>query len=817
MRNVFLFLLLAVVGTATLTAQPVGGFPRAKKIKLAEDKYKMGDPYSALEVYQELYDEDKSAGNKDTELLERLATLNFELRDYKEAEKFYDRLLKADKDNNTFPLARFSYARVLAYNMKYDEAIAEFGKFSTSYTGDHQADYQGLAANAVKGANMAKVAGKAPVSDVKIETAGSQINTPSSESAPVAVNRDEIVYSSLPADSVIVLKEGDEANPNNYSRIFKAKRTDKGWGEPVALGPEVNKPGFHTTAPSFSPNKDVMYYTRTINDANRPRLSKLFKSNYSGGSYTAGEPLNFNSDDYSCKQATIGSMDGKETIFFVSDMPGGKGGWDLWYAQKNSDGTFGTPLNMGDEVNTFGDEETPFFSEGTLYFSSTGHPSFGGYDLFTSKYNNAKWGSVENMGGSYNTSFDEFFFSIGEDPCYGFLVSNRPGTVSMKKSSTCCDDIFTLTMPARCPVDVTVKTFDISNNNPLTGCTITLYDAATNKKIDEQTNVSTNNVTFKLDRGMDYKLVATKNGFIEGTTTVSTKTTDANRPASLEAKLVLDPRAEVIVKTYDVKTRQPLSGVDVVLYDKSGKEVTRKNNAAGNDYKFDLVNGQSYKLTGNKANYAGDFEEFDTKKKTVDLYLGLPLFDTIFYDFDKSNIRPDAAAILDNKIIQTLRMYPGLVVEVGSHTDAKGTDVYNEKLSENRTNAALAYLAAAGISKERLLPKWYGEAVPAAPNEVKAGVDYPKGRQTNRRTVFKIVRGLEPLDANSGAMINIVPDAVGNTPKTVPAPEAKPAPVKEVKKEAAPAAKPAPVKEVKKEAAPAKPATEEKKSPAKPK
>jgi outer membrane protein OmpA-like peptidoglycan-associated protein/tetratricopeptide (TPR) repeat protein len=742
MKKLFHIAILFLFAAGALVAQPIRDLPRAKKVNIAEEKMATGDYYSALEMYEEIYDDDQSRGETDVDVVAAIADLQNGFRDFKKAERWYSRLLSKDKEGK-YPTARFEYARVLKKMGKYDEAKVEFENFLKGSNID--AKFQTLANNELAGIALAKKMMDGKKEEVIIDNIGSTINSPSSDGSPVAINRDEIIYSSLSRDSIIQIDPKVPNEPGNFSRLFRAKKTADGYSAPEPLGVEINKPGFHSSSPAFSFDRKTMYFTRCTYNVGEAKNCRILKCDFDGAEFKNVTELNFNGADYSSKQPTVAKIDGKEALIFSSDMSGGQGGYDLWYALKQADGSFSTPLNLGAKVNTIGDEVTPHFFDGVLYFSSDAHPGMGGFDIFSSDYlNNGSWGNVDNMGAAFNTSLDDIYFAIGEDPCYAFLVSNRPGTISLK-SETCCDDIFSMITPERCPVEVNVKTFDVRTNAALSGCQITLYDDK-GVKVDQATNAATNNSTFKLQRNKTYKVVATRNGYTEATGTVTTNNLQVDKPSILDTKLYLDPGVLATVKTFDARSRQPLTGVKVTLFDAKGAALDTKTTTGSNEVTFNLTAGEQYRFDGTRESYAGDskpFQSAEAKTSTViELYLGLPLLDTIYYDFDKFNIRPDAAAKLD-EITATLKAFPALVVEVGSHTDALGSNAYNDALAEKRTASAMAYLEAAGIDKSRLVPKAYGEVIPAAPNTTAAGADDPVGRQRNRRTEFKIVRGFD--------------------------------------------------------------------------
>lgn len=138
---------------------------------------------------------------------------------------------------------------------------------------------------------------------------------------------------------------------------------------------------------------------------------------------------------------------------------------------------------------------------------------FGGWDIFrTERAADGSMGKVVNMGAGFNTYVDDFSFTVnkvGKDDCYAYILSNRPGTMSMK-SETCCDDIFSVIMPERCDIIMDVAVMDEATGEPMIGATVQLIDKETGKVVDEQSNTEGNDYTFSLDMGKKYDIVAKK-------------------------------------------------------------------------------------------------------------------------------------------------------------------------------------------------------------------------------------------------------------------------------------------------------------------
>ena len=219
--------------------------------------------------------------------------------------------------------------------------------------------------------------------------------------------------------------------------------------------------------------------------------------------------------EYMVKHPAPGELFGEEVLFFVSNMDGGYGGFDVYYSPKRGE-TYGPPVNLGNTINTYGDEETPFYRDGILYYSSNGLPTIGGSDIFQSTWDGSNWSAPENMGKPYNSSVDDLYFSLDQTGYKGFVVSNREGGRSVK-SKTCCDDIWTIDI-AEVIIDLMATTFS-DDKAPLSGVTLELISMSdgTMGETDEKTNNAANNFAFTLQEEMAYMVIGSKEGYISDT------------------------------------------------------------------------------------------------------------------------------------------------------------------------------------------------------------------------------------------------------------------------------------------------------------
>lgn len=749
LNNILLIIACLFVGQAAYAQPTSNNLTSEMKEQIGDEERNKKNTYTALEWYERAYE----ANEKDGAAIYKIASTHELLRDYKSAAEWYQKLVDLNQ-NNDYPLSRYQHALVLKMTGDYDNCIPGFEAFIKEYPADApKADYyKKMAQIHIDGAKWAKD-NMEPTEELIIENAGPNVNSLSTEGGAFPMGRNEIIYASLRADTIIVKKEGEDYE---HAKIYIATSGDDGkWGEAKEFNADIlQKEGMHVVEPTFNDDQTKFYFVRAELIGNQLENSRIYVADYSDGTVSNPKLLDFNSSSYSCQDPAFATWDGNDYLLFTSNREGGKGGMDIWYAEINEDGTTKEPLNL-EAVNTIGDDVTPFFDErnNTLYFSSDGYPGYGGWDIFrTERASNGSMGKVTNMGAGFNTYVDDFSFTVnklGNDDCYAYILSNRPGTMSMK-SETCCDDIFSVIMPERCDVIMDVAVMDEASGDPMIGATVQLIDQATGKVVDEQTNTEGNDYKFMLEVGKKYNIVAKKDG-LEG----SKETVDATKEALTDAGLDLTEPMEfskevkikelgLMVQAFDKKTNAPLDGVTVILYDATtGKEVKQLTKGTGNEFSFVIPRDKDYKVFANREGYIADTRVVAKKDLGIvqKMYLTPPpVFYNVYFSFNKSNIRQGASDTLD-MVLATLNENPEMVVEVRGHTDAKGSDQYNMNLSNKRSEAAIDYLTKKGVEKSRLQPKAFGEAEPAAENEKTDGSDNPEGRALNRRVEFKIVNG----------------------------------------------------------------------------
>lgn len=656
--------------TDTSTTHPTKEKPR-KQLRKAKKQLRAGNLYDAtdaLEAYLNLKPEN-------TKFAWQLAETYQAARDYKSAEKWYKQV--HEQAPGAYPEALYQYALMAKMNGKYSEALALFNQFLKTYRGkNHQ--YKRWAKTEADGCELGLRIANKPVS-VELKHLGPEVNSPYTDISPMYWDDTTLLYSSLPSDTIIRYNERDTTQNHHYIKFYSATVAGDGFTQAEPFQ-HFQFEDSHVGNGAYGADKKSFYFTRCWEERKNQIICHIYLSELKDDQWQTPVALGLevNQNGYSSTQPSIGQDDkGNEVLYFASNQPGGRGGLDIWYAVKKKTGGFAPARNAGTKINTDRNEATPFYDIETssLYFSSNGLVGIGGYDIYKTTGSANKWAEPEHMGLPYNSQTDDMYFRINEDRATGFVVSNRPGIISIK-SETCCDDIFMFAPPK--PKLIAVKGFVLDKDDP--------------------TKTPINNATVVLALSDD----------------------GGNR-------------------------------TDIEL----ATETTQNNQ----EYFFTLDFEKSYKVNGNAVGYLPGSESFNTLGRTesdtlhVDIYL--QKFEigkayrlrNIYYDYDKWFLREEAKHTLDT-VYNLMMQNPTIIVELGSHTDSRATEVYNIKLSQRRAESAVKYLVSIGIPKERLVAKGYGET--QLMEDCSGYTDCPPAgegdcpcHQNNRRTEFKVIGTLD--------------------------------------------------------------------------
>lgn len=678
--------LFLICWTASL-AQPVDNMQKLKPAALK--KYglgaaRIGDTYSAIDLFSR-YLELKP---EDMKIAYERALQYRKARDYETAQSEFKKVYEADPEKYTKAL--FYQAQMMKMNGEYEESKKLFEKFQKEYRGAKDEKlYRNLTKNEIQGCKDAPDLINKPL-DILIYHLDTSINKAHVEFSPVSLTESRMLYASLKSDQVNFYP-GDSTHQMPVRKFYTAEKEGDDWKSKGEYEGPFNLENVQTGNGAFSPDGQAFFFTRCEKNEYDRVTCSIYRSELKDGSWSEPEklPKPINHPKYTSTQPTVGSdsKSGSDILYFVSDRPGGKGGLDIWYAVYNAKRKEWQSPKRAGRLNTEGDEMTPSYDieTRTMYFSSDGYPSLGGLDIFKVPGEKSRWKKAENMGYPLNSSADDLYYTISKDRSEGFFVSNRPGGVALK-NPTCCDDIYSLKWTKYIRVALAGKVFQVD---------------------------------------------------------------DSSKVESIEQILQKGSNA-------DQEKFKPVERavVSLFLLDPSGEEepmfIKSDTTDANGDYSITMEQGQDYRVTISKDEYLSRSNNFSTKSftKSDTLKWNAPIvaippepiiIRNIYYHFDKSNLTDSAMMTIDTTIYRIMTENPEIVAEISSHTDSRGTDTYNEKLSQKRAESVVKYLISKGIASERLKAKGYGESKPLAPNENPDGSDNPEGRAKNRRTEFKVI------------------------------------------------------------------------------
>jgi outer membrane protein OmpA-like peptidoglycan-associated protein len=521
-----------------------------------------------------------------------------------------------------------------------------------------------------------------------------EINSPYDDYAPTITADGKTMYftSHRPSTNTKLYTDTKDYGDD----IFYMKREAAGWGKPVAVPPPINSKD-NEGAISISVDGQTVYYSM----CRRPDgygVCDIYSSELQGTTWSAPKNLGsaLNSPEWDAQPSI--APDGL-TMYFSSRRIGSiDGSEDIWVAYKNTDGTWGKPINLGSPVNTAGSERSPFIANDgkTLYFSSNGHPGFGGHDLFmTRKQDDGTWSEPVNLGSPINSSGDDEFLTIpakGDKVYYASQRDNLKGSL----------DIYETKLPLNMrPYPVTLITgrvFDKNTKVPL-GAKIEVTDLVKDQ-IEAEYNSNSESGEFQIPVpiGKNYGITASA------------------------------PHYAFFSQNYTVPDSMKYQEVHYEIALTRIDQFASNNNDTNDQNKNHNHNGSNDHDTGdkNRNNYTNGSNDHNSDSNGIIIPLN-----NIFFDFNKATLRHESITELRH-LVTFMHEYPKLNIEISGHTDSIGTAEINQKLSHERASAVREYLVSQGIPAIRVTSKGYGATKPVAPN------DTEEGRQRNRRTEFRI-------------------------------------------------------------------------------
>ena len=769
-------LIFAAIITAFACNVSTAQFSKMKRAKQHMDALNYQE---AIQVYNEILQK-----GDDSEAKVNIAECYRKVNDTENSEYWYGQVVRLPESKAVHKLY---YGQMLQRNGKCDLAKEWYQKYVEEAPEDMRGQYL-LKACDYETELRTKNAGIYEITNVSF-------NSNLDDFGPSFYGDGLIFASERDKGTAIKRSHGWTGNPFLELYFLKAEPVDKDdacgeqvYSQPEKFSKELNSK-YHDAAASFTSDQRQIYFTR--NNYNEGKVGKSDEGIVKLKVYYGeiGEDrkvsdlnsLPFNSDEYSVAHPTL-SADGN-ILYFTSDMPGGFGGMDLYYSEKG-DGRWGPPMNMGPEINTEGNELFPYFHEGSkrLYFASDGHIGLGGLDTYyMDQQEGGSWGSIENLGYPMNTISDDFGIIFNEEGTCGYLSSDRDGGVGR-------DDIYSFRKMAS-PVKILV--YDENTKEPIEGAMVINSCSG-----DTMMTAADGYVTFDQKMNICCNFTASKEEYADNAKEGCTKDIPVGEEVLVEIPLSRAIEFALEGAVFDALTLLPLDGVELTLTNDCGDDEQTLVTDDSGVFSFVLKEDCCYTLKGTKEDYlaASATDQCTrglTESMTLQVNLNLqpvlmsdtpianvppntgpvegpgegpgdgtitgrpgtqtpgpttnetapgdpiPYLVHIYYDFNQSFIRDDAEPELNN-LLTMLVDNPQYIVEIGSHTDSRGSHRYNRRLSQRRAESVVRWLTNKGVSRDRLVPVGYGETVNV--NNCKNLIPCSEQEhQLNRRTEFRVI------------------------------------------------------------------------------
>ncbi|MBC6696876.1 OmpA family protein [Hymenobacter puniceus] len=568
------------------------------------------------------------------------------------------------------PRIHYLLGRGLHLNGKWQAAIAEYKQATPATGAKNTAGFTQDIQKKIKECENGRLLEAKPIR-VFVDNAGPGVNSPYPDYGPV-ISADESVMLFTSRRSTSTGGEKDPESGGFFEDVYQSARTADAWGPARSLGETVNTAG-HDATVGLAPDAQRLLVYMEDNGGD------LHESNLRGTEWSKPKQLGSRINSKAHESSAAYTPDGR-SLLFVSDKPGGLGGRDIYKVEIEGRGP---AVNLGPAINTpYGEEGVFLHPDGkTMYFSSEGHNSMGGYDIFKSTYENGKWSTPENLGWPINTPDDDVFFVISASGRHGYYSSFRDDGLGSK-------DIYQITFLGA------EKAPALSQEDQLLASRV---QPVKETQLAPAVPVATAQVTI-----------------LKGTIT-------------------------------DAVSKQPLEAtIDVIDNSRNENIASFKANAQSGRYLVSLPSGVNYGIVVRQDGYLFHSENFDLpagaaysevvkdiQLRKLDVGVKVVL-NNIFFDFDKATLRKESTGELE-RLQKLLTETPALRLEISGHTDNVGNAAYNKDLSQRRAKAVVDYLVAKGVTKDRLTFAGYGDTQPVASNTTKAG------RQQNRRTEFKVI------------------------------------------------------------------------------
>lgn len=501
MTRIFPLLLATLFVLSTLSAQEDLNWKKHKK--LADNLMEATQYVDAAAHYEAAFQQQP----KEIELIFKAGECYDLVKDFKKAIQCFQHVYT---ENKRFPLVGLKYARSLKQDGQYEVAKDAFIYFINAYQGEDKSTVALIVSNEIKGCEQGIAAAANPKKlTIQVNHLSENLNSPAIEFAPIPYSEDLLYYSST--------------MKGNQAYLFRSQRKNGEWNKAVVAEGLPKFPNKHFANGSFAPNAKRFYFTLCDDGDGVTSKCEIYVLKREKAKWS--EPIRLR--DYinidnanTTTQPWVVHQNGQEILYFASDRVGGFGQMDIWYTTRNinsDDIDFTYPVNAGAAINSLGDEITPFYDlrNNTLYYSSNGKITLGGWDIFRAKGALDKWKSVENVGAPINSSADEFYYVLKPSGKSGFFASNR--LYGAEKISTQHEDLFEFGPSTKSTtLNALGQVMDSETMLPLKDVRISLYELIDGRaKLLSSKKIAQSNYRFQILPNKKLRLVAEKAGYLK--------------------------------------------------------------------------------------------------------------------------------------------------------------------------------------------------------------------------------------------------------------------------------------------------------------
>jgi len=676
---------------------------------------------------------------KQQHIAHSIALSYFNMNDYTNASQWFEDAI-GDHSNNIE--SYIYYSQALAVEKKFAEAknILELAKVQNPT--NLEIDTRIAAIDLI-------------LSNVKSDTLGvitlvPVINSKFSDYS-IGTWNDGLVFSSTRKEKVNQRTDGRTGYGFSDMYFTKYDTIKQNWIQPEPMSNKLNTL-FNDGAFTFDTVNSIAYWTTCTE---KPGSCLIYWSEYLSESHKWTKPskISFMNLKFSYGHPFI-SEDGN-TLYFTSNMPGGYGKNDIWKITKKTDGIWGVPVNLGEDINTGKNDMFPsVYGDTLLFYATEGLNTFGGLDIYFSIKQGVKFLSPVNIGLPLNSAADDFSLVISDFGNGGYFCSNRNINTS--------DDIYRFN---GFPIKIVIEGTIMHEIDSLPIPEAYIISKNENDIVDTIISNTDGKYLMNIDAYSKYRISVYKSGYFKEERIINTYSNEliiASTP-QLEVDFYLSKKSYpcgIKGKITNKENNNPMQGVKVEIANSTGFSTYVTSNLSGEYFFEGLKPNTIYTIKTGKTGYFSESRVCTlpkvqgatvfSKSNGYDMDFQMLHIQTkeeiilsnIYYDFNKASLRQTSKIEL-NKLASMLIETPNVIIQINSHTDSRGKSNYNLRLSADRANSVVNYLVSMGVGRNRLIAKGYGESMLLIPN-----ANTEDEHQANRRTTFSIIEEESSIPKN---------------------------------------------------------------------